>query len=220
MMKWSSDVFASAPLIGFLSCGQADMTAIKSSSTLNPKTSPCDETVASKEVWPSGEMGIFIHKLNGSGTCGASSPIALNAIRKLSVQLSWYSVHPNNWYRVKSQQDITVSCTPGDVSLMISSTGWRQFVTSRSPTLGKTDCSHVRQCDIDKNWPMSAARYAQKSQTCVPWVFSICNCCSAWSLTATPQRGGIRYFTPISGLPSGEIALVRLALVPSYLAWS
>ena len=79
---------ASCPLIGFLSCGQADITAMQSASARMSNLSPADDTVGSKDVEPSDVIGIFIQRLNGSGTSGADRPITAIAIRRLSAQLS------------------------------------------------------------------------------------------------------------------------------------
>ena len=64
------------------------MTAMQSASARMTNLSPADDTVGSKDVAPSGVIGIFIHKLNGSGTSGADKLIAANAMRRLSAQLS------------------------------------------------------------------------------------------------------------------------------------
>ena len=64
------------------------MTAMQSAKARISKLSPADDIVGSKEVEPSEVIGIFIHKLNGSGTSGTGKPMADNAIRRLSAQLS------------------------------------------------------------------------------------------------------------------------------------
>jgi len=59
------------PLMGFMSCGQADITTITSHNAFSLTRSCGLETVGSKVVLPFGAMGMFIHKLNGSGIDGA-----------------------------------------------------------------------------------------------------------------------------------------------------
>ncbi len=76
------------PLTGRMSCGQAEITAIAGISARKITRSPGADTVGKKSSAPSAVTGMFIHRLKGEGIAGARSPIAISAMRRLSVQLS------------------------------------------------------------------------------------------------------------------------------------
>ena len=72
--------------------------------------------------------GIFINKFNRLGTSGVCNPNnSIPAIR-LSVQLSWYSVTPNNWHQYVSHATITISWTPPEVSSQTVKIGQHWFI--------------------------------------------------------------------------------------------
>jgi len=108
-----------------------------------------------------------------------------------------------------------VSCTPGEVSSVISNMGRRTLETILSPTLGNTLDNEVRVWAMERNSSKPGWQKAQKSQTWVPWVFCTSMVWPSETLTATPQRAGTRYDCSRAGAPSAEIALLSESLLPS-----
>src|SRR4029450_7740156 len=83
------------PLIGTISCGQAEKATTQSNSARSNRQSPGLHTGGSKVRLPSACTGMFIKRFQGEGVSDACSPSAARAAARLSVQLSWYVVQPS-----------------------------------------------------------------------------------------------------------------------------
>jgi hypothetical protein len=79
---------AGPAVIGRMSCGQADMATMQSSSARRVTESPGVVVGGSKESLPSAVQGMFMKRLSGLGHSGGVSPRACMAANRLSVQLS------------------------------------------------------------------------------------------------------------------------------------
>src|SRR5205085_5832767 len=87
-VKCASTGFPALPLIGRMSCGQAENAMTRSISARN-RTYPPGSGLGggAKASMPSGAHGIFMNRLSGLGTSGGVKPSACIPAKRLSVQL-------------------------------------------------------------------------------------------------------------------------------------
>lgn len=82
------------PLIGKMSCGQAEKAITTSISARSRTKLPGVETGGSKETVPSGWTGMFMNRFSGLGVSAMAKPISAIAAQRLSWQLSWCPFTP------------------------------------------------------------------------------------------------------------------------------
>src|SRR5256712_1842975 len=89
MVKGASVVRPVPPLMGRISCGQAEKAITRSISAPSTPELPGVATGSPQARVPSAVQGIFMNRLSGDGVAGTVMPRAARAAGRVSRQVAW-----------------------------------------------------------------------------------------------------------------------------------